>query len=342
MGEQGERDGLLAGIRVIDFGIWRPVPYATQLLSELGAEVIKVEPPDGDPMRNYPELFAELNVHKRSVFLDLKDPAGRAEALDLVADAGVVTEGFRPGVADRLGIGYEQVRAVNPSVVYCSISGYGQEGPLAAVPGHDINYQALAGIITPRGGLPPMNPLIPFADLAGGLAAAYAICAAWIGRLRTGEGERIDVSMTDVLATWTGAVDVPTMKDAGGPVQGVASYGAYETRDGRYVAIGITNEQPFWEGLCRALGFPELADLDMAARARRAAELRERIASALSAMTEREALDDLLAAGVPVSPIVDRAGMLRDPHLLERGTVIPGEDGPRMRHPVVFWNRPAS
>lgn len=342
MGDGLAADGLLAGIRIVDFGIWRPVPYATQLLSELGADVVKVEPPGGDPMRNFPELFAELNARKRSVVLDLKDPAGRAEALDLVAGAGVVTEGFRPGVADRLGIGYEQVRAVNPTVVYCSISGYGQDGPLASAAGHDINYQALAGIITPRGGEPPTNPLIPFADLAGGLAAAYAICAAWIGRTRTGEGEHIDVSMTDVLATWTGAVDVPTMIDAGGPVQGVASYGAFPTADGRYVAIGITNEQPFWVGLCGALGFPELAELDMAARSVRSDELRRSIAEAVAGLTEREALDRLLAAGVPISPIVDRAGMLEDPHLLERGTVVPGPDGPRLRHPVVFRHHPAS
>src|SRR5438309_4491412 len=130
--------GLLSGVRVLDLTIWRPGPYATQLLAELGADVLKVEPPGGDPMRAYPGLFASLNVNKRGIVLDLKDEAGRRRALELVADADVVIEGFRPGVAGRLGVGYNDVRAVNPSVVYCSISGLGQHGPLALVPGHDL------------------------------------------------------------------------------------------------------------------------------------------------------------------------------------------------------------
>src|SRR6185436_15612554 len=129
--------GLLAGIRVLDLTVWRPGPYATQLLAELGADVLKIEPPGGDPMRSYPELFASLSANKRSIVLDLKDAGGRARALDLAAGADVVMEGFRPGVAARLGMGYDEVRTVNPSVVYCSVSGMGQRGPLALAPGHD-------------------------------------------------------------------------------------------------------------------------------------------------------------------------------------------------------------
>lgn len=131
----GPDGGLLAGIRVLDFGIWRPVPYATQLLADLGADVLKVEPPGGDPMRMFPDLFAATNAHKRSVVLDLKDPAGLARALELAAQAHVVAEGFRPGVADRLGIGPDAVRARNPNVVYLSVSGFGQTGPWREVPG---------------------------------------------------------------------------------------------------------------------------------------------------------------------------------------------------------------
>ena len=181
-------DGLLAGVRVLDLSIWRPGPYATQLLAELGAEVIKVEPPGGDPMRVYAGLFAALHADKRSVVLDLKQPADREpRARRWPRDADVVVEGYRPGVADRLGVGYDQVRAVNPGVIYCSISGLGQDGPLAAVPGHDLDYAAWAGVLAPEGG-PPVVPAVPVADLAGGMAAAFAVCAALVRRDRTGRG----------------------------------------------------------------------------------------------------------------------------------------------------------
>src|SRR5437899_3224419 len=196
--------GLLAGLRVLDLSIWRPGPYATQLLAEIGADVLKVEPPGGDPMRRYPELFTSLNANKRSIVLDLKADADRARALELAAEADVVVEGFRPGVTDRLGVGYGDVLAVNPTVIYCSVSGMGQDGPLASVPGHDLNYQAWAGVLAPEGGA-PVVPAVPLADLAGGMAAAFAVCAAALRRANTGEGERIDVAMSDVLATWTGA-----------------------------------------------------------------------------------------------------------------------------------------
>ena len=144
--------GLLEGVRVLDLSIWRPGPYATQLLVEMGADVVKVEPPGGDPMRVFPALFADLNAGKRSAAVDLKAPVGRAAVLERAAGADVVIEGFRPGVAARLGVGEVDVRAVNPTVVYCSISGYGQDGPLVAAAGHDINYQAWAGVLEPPAG----------------------------------------------------------------------------------------------------------------------------------------------------------------------------------------------
>ena len=139
--------GLLDGMRVLDAGIWRPVPHATQLLADLGAEVLKIEPPAGDPMRTFPDIFHDVASHKGSVVLDLRSDAGRARALELASRADVFCEGWRPGVADRLGVGYEHVKAVNPSIIYCSVSGYGQTGALAGVPGHDVNYQALAGAV---------------------------------------------------------------------------------------------------------------------------------------------------------------------------------------------------
>src|SRR4051794_36252764 len=143
--------GNLAGLRVLDLTIWRPGPYATQLLAEHGADVLKVEPPGGDPMRSMPDLFDILGAHKRSIVLDLKTDEGRARCLELAADCDVFVESYRPGVADRLGVGYDAVAAVNPVVVYCSISGFGAFGPLAGVPGHDVNYLAYSGVLAPHG-----------------------------------------------------------------------------------------------------------------------------------------------------------------------------------------------
>src|SRR2546429_2137077 len=144
--------GLLSGVRVLDLSVWRPGPYATQLLAEIGADVLRVEPPGGDPMRGYRDLFASLNANKRSIVLDLKRDDDHRRALELAADADVLVEGFRPGVAARLGVGYEGVCAVAPSIVYCSVSGMGQSGPLRLLPRPRLHYQAGGGAPAPAGG----------------------------------------------------------------------------------------------------------------------------------------------------------------------------------------------
>lgn len=203
----------LSGLRVLDLSIWRPGPYTTSLLVPLGADVLKVEPPGGDPMRFYPGLFAAVNEGKRSVMLDLKDEAGRARALELASQAEVLVEGFRPGVLARLGLDHAAVQALNPEIVYCSISGYGQDDPRAALPGHDVNYQAWSGALTPQGGTATQLPPLPIGDLAAGLSAAFGICAAVLGRMATGQGTYLDVSMTDVLATWTGPAGARSADD---------------------------------------------------------------------------------------------------------------------------------
>ncbi|HVN50016.1 MAG TPA: CoA transferase [Acidimicrobiales bacterium] len=309
----GPADGLLAGVRVLDLSIWRPGPYATQLLAELGAEVIKVEPPGGDPMRLYEGLFAALHADKRSLVLDLKRPEDRARALELARGADVLVEGYRPGVADRLGVGHEQVRAVNPGIVYCSVSGLGQDGPLADAPGHDLNYLAWSGVLAPEGGA-PVAPAVPVADLAGGLAAAYAICAALVRRDRTGEGERVDVAMTGVLATWTGGV-APRASGVDAAARGVPGYGTFATTDGGWIALGVLNEDHFWRPLCEALGLDDVAALDFVARSARADELQARLAGAVATHARDELVGALLGVGVPVAPVLDRSGMLALPHL---------------------------
>jgi alpha-methylacyl-CoA racemase len=342
-------DGVLAGVRVLDLSIWRPGPYATQLLAELGAEVIKVEPPAGDPMRVYAGLFAALHADKRSVALDLKRVADRDRALALARDADVVVEGYRPGVAGRLGVGYEQVRAVNPGVIYCSISGLGQDGPLADAPGHDLDYAAWAGILAPEGG-PPVTPAVPVADLAGGLAAAFAVCAALVHRDRTGRGERVDVAMAGVLATWTGGVSPRATGTASGSwARGVPGYGTFATADGRYVALGVLTEDHFWRALCVALGVGDLADLGFVERCDRLDELQARLAGAIATRPRDELVEALLAAGVPVAPVLNRAEMLALEHfqVIDAVTTDPWSSAPaagflfRLSQQPARRNRPA-
>jgi crotonobetainyl-CoA:carnitine CoA-transferase CaiB-like acyl-CoA transferase len=338
-----ETSRLLAGVRVLDLSIWRPGPYATQLLVELGADVVKVEPPGGDPMRVFPTLFDALNAGKRSAAVDLKDAAGRAAVLELARGADVVVEGFRPGVVRGLGVDYESVRHVNPSFVYCSISGYGQDGPLAQLPGHDLNYQAWAGALGPRTEKDgPVVPRVPIADLAGGAYAALAVCAAMVRRSSGGEGEVIDVSMADVMASWTGAVPPLTLPDGqelGGQVPG---YGTFRTADGGWVALGVISEDHFWARLTRALGLDHAASLSFPERLALTEPLAAEVAEAIATRDRNELVAKLVAAGVPASPVLSQPEMLAAEHFRRRGTVAQGPHGePVMEHPLRYRHHPA-
>src|SRR4051794_1263820 len=318
--------GRLDGLRVLDLTVWRPGPYATQLLAEHGADVLKVEPPGGDPMRSMPDLFDILGAGKRSIVLDLKRDDDRERCLDLAAEADVFVESYRPGVADRLGVGYEAVAARNPAIVYCSVSGFGALGPLAPLPGHDVNYLAYSGTLRPRGG-EPREPTIPISDLGGGVAAAFAIAVACLGAQRDGRGERIDVSVADVLATWVGPVGPVRMVDLDAPLNGAPGYGVFPTADDRHVAIGIMNEDHFWVGLCRALDLGVHEELTNAERNRRIHELNAAIASVILGLSQADALERLGRHDVPASPVLTQAEMLAHPHFRVRGTIVERPDG---------------
>jgi crotonobetainyl-CoA:carnitine CoA-transferase CaiB-like acyl-CoA transferase len=297
----------LSGVRVLDLSIWRPGPYATSLLVALGADVLKVEPPGGDPMRHYSGLFDAVNAGKRSIVLDLKTEDGRARALSLADQADVLVEGFSPGVLARLGLDDATIRVRNPAIVYCSISGYGQEGFRSSLPGHDINYQAWAGSLIPEGGTATQPPL-PSADLASGLTASFGICAALIGRAVSGRGAYLDVSMTDVMATWTGNVSAGSANPGGAAV--TPGYGLFATADGGQVALGVVNEQHFWDALCGELGLGALVGLDFEERTRRGAELQHLVGVQVAARERDQLIAELVAAGVPVAPVLHRSEML--------------------------------
>lgn len=316
-------------MKVLDAGIWRPVPHATQILADLGAEVVKLEPPGGDPMRAFPELFRDLASHKRSVVVDLRGEAGRARALELAAVCDVFCEGWRPGVAQRLGLGYDYVRRVNPSIIYCSVSGYGQTGPLVDRPGHDVNYQALAGALAKRRDTDPdpAIPHLPVADLAGGTLAALLICAAWARRARTGEGERIDVAMADVVASWVGPRRGFTVRGLETPPGGSAGYGVYRCLDGGFVALGVIAEDHFWEAVCAVLGLDELAGLSHRERLTRLDECDGAVRGAVAAWHRDALVAALTAAGAPATPVLTPEEASAHPQFRDRGVVVEEPDG---------------
>ena len=328
----------LEGLRVLDLTVWRPGPYATQLLAEQGADVLKVEPPGGDPMRSMPDLFDILGAGKRSIVLDLKDDGDRATCLDLAAEADVFVESYRPGVADRLGVGYESIAARNPAIVYCSISGFGASGPLKSQPGHDVNYLAYSGTLRPAGDK-TRHPTLPISDLAGGLAGAFAIATACLGAKLRGVGERIDVSVADVLATWVGPVGEVRMTEVEKPLAGLPGYGTFPTADGREVALGIMNEDHFWVGLCQALDLDQHEKLNRTERSRRKDEVNGDIAAVIGRLTQEDALERLWRHDVPASPVLNRAEMLEHPHFRERGTVVTRPDGRPGSGPIVRFER---
>jgi len=335
--------GLLDGMRVLDAGIWRPVPHATQLLADLGAEVLKLEPPVHDPMRTFPDIFRDVASHKGSVVLDLRTIEGQTRALELVADADVFCEGWRPGVADRLGVGYEHVKAVNPSIIYCSVSGYGQTGDLTAVPGHDVNYQALAGAIA-RAATPDdvAIPRVPIADLAAATVAALAIAAAWANRLRTGEGERIDVAMADVVASWIGPRSGNAIQGRDEPTRGSTGYGVFRCADGGWIALGVIAEDHFWRAVCDALGIAELGTLAYFERLDRFDECQDAVTVACAALPRAVAVERLTASGAPVTPVLTPEEMGEHPHFRERGVIAVDDDGElRVCFPAVFSEHPA-
>ena len=266
--------GPLAGVRVIDFSTLLPGPLATLLLAEAGAEVVKVEPPGkGDEMRGYRPYaggeslsFALLNRGKRSLALDLKQPADLQRLLPLVAEAQVLVEQFRPGVMDRLGLGWSALGKVNPALVYCSITGYGQDGPRALEAGHDLNYLARTGLLALGAGADgaPVVPPGLIADIGGGsLPAVINILLALRRAEATGEGCHLDVSMSDNLFAWPFWALAQLAAGAGSPspggellTGGSPRYRIYRTADGRFLAAAPL-EQRFWDIFCRLIALPE-------------------------------------------------------------------------------------
>jgi CoA:oxalate CoA-transferase len=333
----------LTGVRVVDFCLYLPGPYCTRVLADLGAEVIKVEPRRGDPIRAFmPGAYEQLNRGKQVVGLDLKDPGGLAAAHDLVAHADVVLEGFRPGVAERLGIGFGACAALRPGLVYTSLSGYGQSGPHRDHPGHDIGYEAGGGAFAAAvaAGDALTAPPVAAGDLGGALFAATTICAHLVRPVR--EAIHLDVALQEAVVHLSSPRWAAALRDGGRlDVEALANFapgmGLFRTADGRWVALASV-EDKFWAGLCAALGAPELAAPpydEHRERMRSRTALRAELVALIAART----LDELTAAlrehDVPLDAVRDAEEVLADEHLNARGMFRAVQGGRHVDFPVI-------
>jgi alpha-methylacyl-CoA racemase len=333
----------LSGIRVLDLSRLLPGAYASQMLADFGADVIKVEEPgSGDYGRFMPPQLAEgmslyfvaINRNKRSMTLNLKAPEGREIFLRLVREADVVLESFRPGVMERLGLGYEQLKEVHPGLVYCAISGYGQNGPYRLRAGHDLNYAGYAGLLDynrGRHGEPAMPPT-QLGDLAGGsFMAVIGIMTALFGRTQSGEGRMIDVSMTEGVMSLlpltataylnTGEAPQPGKSALDG---GLPCYNIYETLDGKHITLAAL-EYKFWHTFCTRIGHLELLPFHIPVGPGEREEAIDMLRAIFKTRTRDEWMAELADIDACVGPIYSIDEALNDRHAQARGVSVTSE-----------------
>ena len=335
--------GVLDGIKILELARVPPAEMPGMMFADMGADVLKIETPD--PRRDASleaqrrEAFAFVNRNKRSLSLNLKAPEGQAIFRKLAAGADVIVEGFRPGVMKRLGADYETIRALNPRLVYCSLSGFGQDGPYRDYPAHDMNYLSLAGVLGLIGEADrkPAIPLNLVADYAGAsLHGALGIMLALFARERTGRGQHVDVAYLDTTVSLLAAT--PNMRfffsDGKAPRRGQGFlsgtypyYAIYATRDGKLLTIGCT-EPWLWENFCRAIGRPDFARFarkpDQFVRAANAEEdaARREIEALIRTRDRDEWYDLLVKADVCVGKVYDVEEMVTDPQVLHRRMIV--------------------
>jgi formyl-CoA transferase len=354
--EQSGWAGPLAGIRVLDFTRVLAGPAASLALADLGAEVIKIEPPgSGDETRDFPPIrdgeshyFLSVNRGKKSIVIDLKSPEGVALAKDLAAKCDIVVENYRPGVMERLGLGYAALAEANPGLIYCAISGYGQTGPHKDRPSFDIVLQAMSGALSVNGepGQQPTKLGIPLGDLVGGINGPIAILAALHERNATGKGRYIDISLMDGLIGMLGYIAQLAWftgedpKPQGSQHPNLVPYGAFPAKDGSIIVACLTNS--FWGRICDALGCPENTSdprYDSIAKRR---EARAEVNAIVSAGTQDKTVADLVELftehQVPHAPILGVTEALSQPQTVAREMVVEVDHPALGTIPIV--NRP--
>jgi crotonobetainyl-CoA:carnitine CoA-transferase CaiB-like acyl-CoA transferase len=343
--------GKLSGIKVVDLTLFLPGPMMTLMMADQGADVLKVEPPAGDPAREQAPFaggqsvwFRNLNRGKRSLALDLKSDEGKARLWAEIEGADVFVEGFRPGVIERLGFGYDAVAARNPRIVYCSISAFGQQGALAHHPAHDLAVQAMAGFLSVNNaaGEAPVVPGVPSADAAAGLTALSAVLMALIGRERTGRGDHLDIAMFDSLLPWCAHVAGSAITGGESPrsdnqrsLGGAAFYQVYATADGRHVTLG-GREEKFVRNLLTALGREELIPVGLAPAGEQT-ELIALLRQTFSTRTRDEWVAWFADKDVAFAPVLDFREAFDQPHIAERGLLRDGQIAPAVRFRGEEW-----
>jgi crotonobetainyl-CoA:carnitine CoA-transferase CaiB-like acyl-CoA transferase len=328
----------LEKVRVLDLTRLLPGDYCTMLLGDMGAEVIKVEEPGlGDYIRWVPPLIngqgvshLMLNRNKKSMKLNLKSEKGKEVFSKLVERSDVIIECFRPGVVKRLGIDYESVSKVNQRIVYCSMSGYGQDGPYRDLPGHDVNYIGYGGVlgITGPSGGAPVIPGVQIADLTTGLMTVTAILAALLARERMGKGQYIDVSFLDAVASLVVLPAAFYVGDGKSPKRGgwllnggFPCYNVYEVKDGNYITIGCLEEE-FWANLCKALGVTDFIEHQYTTDDAKLKEMFQILKKIFKTRTLKEWIKFLSKEDVPCGPVYDMNEVFKDPQILHRKMVV--------------------
>jgi crotonobetainyl-CoA:carnitine CoA-transferase CaiB-like acyl-CoA transferase len=341
----------LAGLRVVDLSMFLPGPMLTRMLADHGADVVKVEPPGGDPARAMGPFeagtsfwFHALNHGKRCVTLDLKTESGKAALWDLLEGADVLVEGFRPGVMARLGFGYPEVAARNPGLVYCSISAFGQEGALAGHPAHDLGAWALSGALSVNDGPDgvPVVPGLPASDMAAGLTGCAAVLMALIGRARTGRGDFIDLSMFGSLLPWTAHVageavveGRPVVSSRQRSLGGHAFYNVYRCADERFVVL-CGREPKFARNLLEALGRPDLVAVAAAEAGPAHAPLIAFLRATFATRTRDEWVHWFEGRDVAFAPVLDMAEAMRQPAVVDEGLLVVEHGAHRFASPIRF------
>lgn len=347
----------LEGLRVIDLGLYLPTPVITQMMADHGANVVSVEPPSGDPARYLARKsdedeqfwFDAMHRGKRSLVADLKEDEGRDLVLKLASEADVVIESFRPGVAKRLGIGADVLCAANARLIYCSLSAFGQTGPLSSLPGHDLAVQAYAGFVSLNGrpGELPVVPGAPSADMVGGMSALSAIMMALYRREQTGRGDVIDISMYDSLLAWTPHFQTfATLFGQNGQdrlqaaISGSAFYNIYSTRDGKSLALAGL-EPHYIRNFLDAVARTDLLEDAV----QDPGPSQDRVIEELRKLFVTRTYDDwcalLSTLNVSWAPVIDMADAFRQPHSLSRQIISVGVDATSPATPLKFAREPA-
>lgn len=338
----------LTGVRVLGMAPWLPGLYCNMLLADLGAEVLLIERPDGKERAERPPGYLSIiNRNKKSMTLNLKSERGREAFNKLVEKSDVFMEGFRPGTVSRMGIDYENLKKINPRIVYCSITGYGQDSPYKDYPGHNNTYMGIAGMVHPLPGTPiSYSSHVSVADLTSSMFAALSIIAALRVVDRTGRGQYLEAPITDCALSWM-SPNLGVFFASGQVRPEPPATNFYKTSDGKYLSLSTGATDSLWRNLCNAMGLNHLAHLSHVEREERFEELESTVREIISHRTRDEWLKSLHAADAPCGPVLTLGELKADPHIRRRALIVEKKDGTgasveQVAYPVRFSETPAT